>query len=189
MGHDGRFGRALCGLLAAAAWCACGGAHDETAPPLDPKVLAPDFVIGQSGPRKVTLHSLRGRPVVLAFTLSGVDVCADLQTCLATLFRESSRTAMVVVAGDTAARPGPGDLDPDSLFTVVPDRQRIFQAYKIDKVPTVVIIDRRGAEVFRHAGFGAEATGGSILKPKLAELAADKLLRENKRWYGVDRLW
>jgi hypothetical protein len=174
MVRDGRFRRTLSGCVVMAVLCVCNGPRSETAVPLDPVALAPDFSIGQSGTRNVTLHSLRGKPVVLAFTLNGVDACADLRACLARLFHEGPRAAMVIVEGDTAARTETGALDPDSLFTVVPDRQRIFQAYKIHKVPTVVIIGRRGTEVFRHTGYGAETTCGSIIKPKLAELAAGK---------------
>lgn len=146
----------------------CGKKKAEL-PYVDPKDLAPDFAIGFDQGRAVSLSGLRGRVVVLSFTLGYVDVCAELREYLKGLYANDigHKTAFVEIDRDTATLAESTAVVMDSLFAVVHDRAGIAPAYKIQKIPTIVIIDKLGKEVFRHEGYNAETTGLSVLRPQI----------------------
>jgi peroxiredoxin len=161
-------------LVALVLWTAiflmagCGQKKAEL-PYVDPKDLAPNFTIGYEKGQVVTLRDLRGKVVVLSFTLDYVDVCGSLRECCKTLYAADAghEVAFVEIDRDTSARAESVLVNTDSLFTVIHDRESISRAYRIQKIPTTVIIDKLGKAAFRHEGYNAETTCASILRPQI----------------------
>jgi cytochrome c biogenesis protein CcmG, thiol:disulfide interchange protein DsbE len=144
----------------------------ETAqlPQIDPKDLAPDFAIGFASGGPVRLSDLRGKAVILSFTLNYVDICHELQECLKKSYAMDigHEAAFVEIDLDTTiAQPESIFVDKDSLYATIRDKGGIARAYKIKKIPTVVIIDKLGRPIFRHEGFNADVTCSSILRPQI----------------------
>lgn len=125
---------------------------------------APDFtvqVVGGGGSdwtdKKITLHELRGRAVVILFTASwcNADVCKNT---LDMLSREN-KDAFVMGIGVFDRKPNIVQYVRSNSFTVpvgYDEDGSITKGYKVGMLPLTVFVDKNGRQVERVVGTFSE---------------------------------
>ena len=138
---------------------------------VDPRGLAPDFIIGQTPQQELHLRALRGKVVVLSFSIRALDEGLPLHTLLTNISRIYPTDVIRVIEIDKSlTTDGTAAIKPDTSFWWVPAPKDVFKDYKVKRLPTIVVLDTNGREVFRHEGFHPQSTGITAFKAKVAEL-------------------
>jgi peroxiredoxin len=110
--------------------------------------LAPDFALPAVAGGNVRLSEHRGEVVLLAFWSSGCSICAtqlDTLGSLQTTYRSAGLVTLAVSVDDDMNRALRYANAHPARFPLLLDRHKdVSRAYRIDRLPTMVLIDRRG---------------------------------------------
>jgi peroxiredoxin len=104
--------------------------------------------------KAVSLSSLQGRPVILNFWATWCPTCVDELPTLDTLNRESDgRYYVYTISSEHPLKLREYMQDEELNVPVLFDRNGLISnAYKVNKIPTTVIIDAQGKLVHDFAG-------------------------------------
>ncbi|MCA9287824.1 MAG: TlpA family protein disulfide reductase [Phycisphaerales bacterium] len=119
--------------------------------------IAPDFALRDKDAQIVRLSELAGQRVVIVFWGSWNPWARSLLGELRPALEDAENTRLLVLGvrerSEAAAREqfdrqtGPG--------TLLLGAERVAADYKVDAVPTVVVLDENGRVLLRHVGFAA----------------------------------
>ncbi|MEZ6235336.1 MAG: redoxin domain-containing protein [Phycisphaerales bacterium] len=122
--------------------------------------VAPDFALKDADGQTVRLSELAGQRVVIVFWGSWNPWARSLVGALRPALEDAENTRLLVLGvrerTEAAAREmfdrqsGPG--------TLLLGAERVAADYKVDAVPTVVVVDENGRVLLRHVGFAASAS-------------------------------
>jgi cytochrome c biogenesis protein CcmG/thiol:disulfide interchange protein DsbE len=132
---------------------------------------APAFELAAFGaPGRVSLESLRGEPVILNFWATWCGPCMRELPDIEGLHRESAgRFHVVTVVSEGAADVLPVIQKKALTVPVLADGNgAVFSAYKVERLPTTVILDRGGLVVHDFTG----AADVDILRDHMERLIA-----------------
>ena len=123
---------------------------------------APDFLLPRLGPggallpEKVRLSELEGKAVILDFWASWCPPCRDEMPVLDRVAQAQKARGLVVLgvlsgdlpedAGEYLAK------HPVSYGTVVDDQRQAGEAFAVEGLPTIVVLDRKGGIVAKRPG-------------------------------------
>ena len=110
--------------------------------------LAPDFTLPAASGGNVRLSEHRGEVVLLTFWSSSCAVCATQLAALGQLqatYRSAGLVTLGVSVDDDLRSAKRFAKSHPSRFPLLLDRRKgVSRAYRIDELPTTVLIDRRG---------------------------------------------
>ena len=113
-----------------------------------PGSTAPDFALPAASGGNVRLSEYRGDVVLLAFWSSRCAVCVTQLTALDDLqltYRSAGLVTLAVSVDDDLARATRFARSHPARFPLLLDRRKgVSRAYGIERLPTTVLIDRRG---------------------------------------------
>jgi peroxiredoxin len=119
--------------------------------------MAPDFALPATAGGNVRLSEHRGEVVVLSFWSSRCAVCArQLATLsdLQTTYRSAGLITLAVSVDDDLLRAKQFAAKHPARFPLLLDRLKgVSRAYGIDRLPTTVLIDRRGRVRFLQTDY------------------------------------
>ena len=136
---------------------------------------------GEVGPEEIDLASLRGKIVVIDFWATWCEPCRASMPMLEKSHRELADRGVVFLSVNTegprkarAARAMVDQLSPSLLL--LSDQSRVADTYKVDIIPHMVLIDRRGMvrEVHRGLPRGGVSQLHEELERSLNELLSDR---------------
>jgi len=111
-------------------------------------VTAPDFALPAATGGNVRLSEHRGEVVVLAFWSSACGTCLSELAALDQLqqtYRPAGLVTLAVSVEDDVMRSARFAADHPARFPLLLDRKKtVSRAYGIERLPTTVLIDRRG---------------------------------------------
>lgn len=119
---------------------------------------APGFSLPVLQGGRVSLTSLRGRPVILDFFTSWCQACRDEAPSLEALYREEHGRIAVVGVDMTVSEPDPTGVDLFAqtfgiTFPILLDRTgAVSDTYQVQTIPTVMFLD--GGGVIRGTASG-----------------------------------
>jgi peroxiredoxin len=118
---------------------------------------APDFALPAVAGGNVRLSEHRGEVVLLTFWSSGCSVCAaqlDALGSLQTTYRSAGLVTIAVSVDDNLDRALRYANSHPARFPLLLDRRKdVSRAYRIERLPTMVLIDRRGRVRFVVADY------------------------------------
>jgi len=113
-----------------------------------PGAAAPDFALPAASGGNVRLSEYRGDVVLLAFWSSRCAVCVTQLTALSdlqTTYRSAGLITLAVSVDDDLPRATRFAKAHPARFPLLLDRRKgVSRAYGIERLPTTVLIDRRG---------------------------------------------
>ncbi len=119
--------------------------------------LAPDFALPAVAGGNVRLSEHRGEVVLLTFWSSRCSVCAaqlDALGGLQTTYRSAGLVTLAVSVDDDLDRALRYANSHPTRFPLLLDRRKdVSRAYRIERLPTMVLIDRRGRVRFMVADY------------------------------------
>ncbi|WP_051276506.1 TlpA family protein disulfide reductase [Desulfovirgula thermocuniculi] len=153
-------------LLAVACWPVKeGGKEDpgreaskETVPGAEVGRQAPDFTLPAPDGKKVTLSSLRGKPVVLNFWATWCPPCREEMPAIQEFYRQKGREVEVLAVNLTSSERSPGAVqeflkENGYTFPVLLDgRGEVAGLYLVRAIPTTFFLDGDGVIRYRHTG-------------------------------------
>ena len=129
-------------------------------------VAAPDSVVGANAPEfalpataggNVRLSEYRGDVVLLTFWSSHCSVCIKQLAALDDLqstYRSAGLVTLAVSVDDDLERAAQFARSHPARFPLLLDRRKaVSRAYGVERLPTMVLIDRRGRVSFRQSDF------------------------------------
>lgn len=148
-------GAARCGmLLGFMMWAAACGAAMAAPKPGD---TAPDFSLPRlfDGKKEVSLGSLSGRAVVVDFWASWCPPCRKTLPHLERLGSRYPSLAVVAIAIDENRGKAVDFLKvrDSSLIYLHDSKQAVASKYDLGGMPSLFLIDRKGALRYRHDGY------------------------------------
>lgn len=115
---------------------------------VQPGNAAPDFALPAASGGNVRLSEYRGEVVLLAFWSSRCALCVTQLTALddlQTTYRSAGLVTLAVSVDDDLARATRfAKLHPARFPLLLDRRKGVSRAYGIERLPTTVLIDRRG---------------------------------------------
>jgi len=109
---------------------------------------APDFALPAVAGGNVRLSEHRGEVVLLTFWSSGCSICAaqlDALGSLQTTYRSAGLVTLAVSVDDNMDRAlRYANAHPERFPLLLDRRKDVSRAYRIERLPTMVLIDRRG---------------------------------------------
>jgi thiol-disulfide isomerase/thioredoxin len=118
-------------------------------------VTVPDFELTDLSGNQITLKSLQGKVVVINFWATWCQPCRDEMPALNSLVKEFRDRNDVVFLGVTNEDPKviDGFLNKNTfLYNIYIDNAQVASMFKIDSVPTHIVIDKKGRLQFQHIG-------------------------------------
>jgi len=145
--------RILRSLLAAAA-CSLAASAFAAANP-----SAPDFTLRGADGRNVRLDELRGQVVLVNFWATWCGPCREEMPRLETLYEKYGKSGFVLLGVNVDDDPAAAVAAAAKLkvsFPVLLDTDKsVSKLYKLNSMPTTVVIDRDGKMRFLHRGYRA----------------------------------
>jgi thiol-disulfide isomerase/thioredoxin len=144
----------VCGILG----CGDRSAGPDAAPQ---GALAPDVVVERMGQpmQRVRLSDLRGKVVVLDFWATWCGPCRQTMPKIDTLHQSYADQGVEVIAVSNEDHPTVQKFAETSLFKYpkyIDSDGSAFEAFGVQTIPRLVIIDRAGRIVFDHEGVHIE---------------------------------
>ena len=119
--------------------------------------LAPDFALPATAGGNVRLSEHRGEVVLLTFWSSRCAVCATQLAALSdlqTTYRSAGLVTLAVSVDDDLGRATQFAHAHPVRFPLLLDRRKgVSRAYSIERLPTTVLIDRRGRVRFLQSDY------------------------------------
>jgi len=142
----------LLGLLAVLCGCAQEGSNVGN--------IAPDFTVQMiAGQKNVSLSDLRGKVVLVDFWATYCGPCKMSMPIIEKLLQENKAKGFEVlsVSAEPYEKVAPFAMhSPYSLPFCVDATALASQRFRIDAIPTTILVDRSGNVVFRETGLGPE---------------------------------
>jgi peroxiredoxin len=120
---------------------------------------APDFSLQSLGGGRVSLHDYRGKTTVVAFWASWCGPCRMEMPMLARFYRQmhkpDSGFEFLAISIDETKEPAQGAANTLKIpFPVLlAAGSRIADAYGVDNIPMLLVIDKAGKVRYSHIGF------------------------------------
>lgn len=169
----GKGAAARCGMLLVLMWSAALG--PVLAAP-KPGAAAPDFVLPRlfDGKKEVSLGSLSGRAVVVDFWASWCPPCRKTLPHLERLGSRYPSLAVVAISIDENRGKAVEFLKvrDSSLIYLQDSKQAVASKYDLGGMPSLFLIDKKGALRYRHDGYvegdlaGIEAEIRALMEEK-----------------------
>ena len=119
--------------------------------------LAPDFALPATAGGNVRLSEHRGEVVLLTFWSSRCAVCAAQLAALSdlqTTYRSAGLVTLAISVDDDLKRATQFAHTHPARFPLLLDRRKgVSRAYSIERLPTTVLIDRRGRVRFLRSDY------------------------------------
>ena len=137
--------------------------------------MAPDFALKADSGRNLRLRELRGQVVMLNFWATWCGPCREEMPKLQQLYSKYHKTGFVLLGVNIDDNPANAVGMARKLgvtFPVLFDKDKsVSQLYKVDAMPSTVLIDRDGKTRYLHRGYkpGYEATYQTQLRELLKE--------------------
>lgn len=125
----------------------------------DKPEIAPDFEVETTTNKTISLSQFRGQVVLLDFWASWCKPCQQEFPFLADLYRKNKAKKFTVLAVNLDEHEGNmkkflSKMKWMGLFPIIPDPKGIIPTlYKIDRMPTTILIAPDGEIRYRHGGF------------------------------------
>jgi peroxiredoxin len=146
----GRIGRSCAVLVLALLWSAAAAAAAVGD-------LAPDFALPAAAGGNVRLSEHRGEVVLLTFWSSHCAVCVAQLAALGelqTTYRSAGLVTLAVSVDDDLPRAKQFAKSHPARFPLLFDRAKsVSREYRIERLPTTVLIDRRGRVRFLESDY------------------------------------
>ena len=137
--------------------------------------LAPDFALKADNGRNLRLHELRGEVVMINFWATWCGPCRDEMPKLDQLYRQYQKTGFAVLGvniDDNSVNARSMAKKLGVTFPVLFDKDKqVSKLYKVDAMPSTVLIDRDGKLRYLHRGYkpGYEAIYQTEIRELLKE--------------------
>jgi len=142
---------------------------------LKPGTIAPDWTLLDATGRKVTLSQLKGKVVLLDFWATWCTPCKMVMPSIQKLHEKYAKQGLVVIGINAYERGGdPVKYMKDQNFnyTLLLKGDDVAQAYKVESIPSMYIIDKQGK--IAHTELGAVPDLESKLDSKIKSLLSGK---------------
>lgn len=120
---------------------------------------APDFTLKSKAGNNIRLQDLRGEVVLLNFWASWCGPCREEMPLMEEIYQQYKDLGFTILAVNVDEDPADADRFLSSVpvsFPVVYDSQsKVSEMYKVDAMPTTILIDRDGQKRFLHRGYKA----------------------------------
>jgi len=124
---------------------------------------APDFTLRGADGRNVRLDELRGQVVLVNFWATWCGPCREEMPQLETLYEKYGKSGFVLLGVNVDDDPHAALAAAAKLkvsFPVLLDTDKaVSKLYKLNSMPTTVVIDRDGKVRFLHRGYRAGTEG------------------------------
>jgi len=118
---------------------------------------APDFALPLASQKKLKLSQLQGRVVMVNFWASWCGPCREEMPLIEGLFQKYKKLGLVVYGVNVDFNPADAQQllkDSGVSFPVGYDsKNKVSQLYKIDSMPSTIMIDRKGNMRYLHRGY------------------------------------
>ena len=118
---------------------------------------APDFTLASNQGKNIRLAELRGNVVMVNFWASWCGPCRQEMPLLEELYQRYERAGFTILGVN--AEPDPADAakilkDIPVSFPVLYDTEsQVSQLYKVEAMPSTILIDRSGQMRYLHLGY------------------------------------
>jgi peroxiredoxin len=152
----------------------CCGAGVPPAVAAEP-AMAPDFALKADSGRNLRLREMRGQVVMINFWATWCGPCREEMPKLQQLYSKYRETGFVLLGVNIDDNPANAVSMARKLrvtFPVLFDKDKqVSKLYKVDAMPSTVLIDRDGKTRYLHRGYkpGYEATYQTQLRELLKE--------------------
>ncbi len=173
MRHDNRFARCRPSLRLAAIVLALLIAAPAGA--VTVRERAPDFTLKSLDGTNLRLEEYRGQVVLINFWASWCGPCRQEMPLLDRLHQRYVDTGFAVlgvnVEGDAAPARALVEQIPVSFPVLVDEGQRVSELYRLEAMPSTVVVDRDGVVRYIHRGYkpGDEAKYVEVVKELIRE--------------------
>jgi len=121
-------------------------------------LAAPDFTLDDLNAKHVSLASLRGKVVILDFWATWCGPCRMSMPLLDKFYTDSLPKDVVVYGVNVFERNGTDKVKPflterNVHFPVLLGTNDMAQAYGVNSIPNLVVIDKQGKIAYRHIGY------------------------------------
>ena len=118
---------------------------------------APDFTLKSKAGSNIRLQDLRGEVVLLNFWASWCGPCREEMPLMDKIYQQYKDLGFTILAVNVDEDSADADRFLASVpvsFPVLYDNQsKVSEQYKVDAMPTTVLIDRDGNKRFLHRGY------------------------------------
>jgi thiol-disulfide isomerase/thioredoxin len=118
---------------------------------------APDFTLKSKDGGNIRLQDLRGEVVLLNFWASWCGPCREEMPLMDQIYKDYKDLGFTILAVNVDEDSADADRFLSSVpvsFPVVYDSQsKVSEMYKVDAMPTTILIDRDGNKRFLHRGY------------------------------------
>ena len=121
------------------------------------KGVAPNFVLPTFGGKKVQLNDHKGEVVMVNFWASWCGPCRQEMPLIEDLQKKYSKLGFTVLGVNVDANPK----DAAKMLKEIPvtfpigfdTKNKVSELYKVDSMPSTVMVDRKGNMRFLHRGY------------------------------------
>ena len=121
------------------------------------KGAAPNFALPSSSGKQVQLTDFRGDVVMINFWASWCGPCRQEMPLIEGLHKKYGKLGFTVLAVNVDADPK----DAQKMLTEIPvsfpigfdSKNKVSELYKVDSMPSTVMVDRKGNMRFLHRGY------------------------------------
>ena len=138
-------------------------------------VMAPDFALKADSGRNLRLHELRGEVVMINFWATWCGPCREEMPKLDQLYRQYQKTGFALLGVNIDDNPVNARSMAKKLGVTFPvlfdNDKQVSKLYKVDAMPSTVLIDRDGKLRYLHRGYkpGYEAIYQTEIRELLKE--------------------
>ncbi len=141
-----------------------------------PAGLAPDFTLKTLDGQEITLSQLKGKVVLLDFWATWCGPCRESIPHLIQLYNDYRGKGLELIGMDVDK----GDVETvrkfvksmDIPYPIVVASDDVARSYRVNGIPTTILIDKEGNIRERIAGFNSTISQG--LTTRVAELTSEK---------------
>ena len=123
----------------------------------DVEGAAPDFTLKSKAGSNIRLQDLRGEVVLLNFWASWCGPCRQEMPLMDEIYQQYKDLGFTILAVNVDEDPADADrflaAVPVSFPVVYDSQSKVSEMYKVDAMPTTIMIDRDGRKRFLHRGY------------------------------------
>ena len=120
---------------------------------------APDFTLKSKEGSNIRLQDLRGEVVLLNFWASWCGPCREEMPLMDKIYKDYKDLGFTILAVNVDEDSADADrflaAVPVSFPVVYDNQSKVSELYKVDAMPTTILIDRDGNKRFLHRGYKA----------------------------------
>lgn len=118
---------------------------------------AEDFTLKSKSGSNIRLQDLRGEVVLLNFWASWCGPCREEMPLMDKIYQQYKDLGFTILAVNVDEDPADADrflaAVPVSFPVVYDSQSKVSEMYKVDAMPTTILIDRDGRKRFLHRGY------------------------------------